>query len=91
MMVKRRAISERIIRSGKEDLTQINNLAQFFSVLADTTRLRIVQTLLLDELCVHEIASRLKISLSAVSHQLRFLRTMRLVFTLSMMIILNVS
>ena len=65
--------------SDIEDISQINNLAHFFSVLADTTRLRIVQTLLNNELCVHEIASSINMSLSAVSHQLRFLRTMRLV------------
>jgi DNA-binding transcriptional ArsR family regulator len=71
--------SEKEIKSGIEDDSGINNLAQFFSILADATRLRIVLALQTGELCVHEIAKIVNISLSAVSHQLRLLRTMRLV------------
>jgi ArsR family transcriptional regulator, lead/cadmium/zinc/bismuth-responsive transcriptional repressor len=54
-------------------------LAETFKVLGDTTRVRILDALSHAELCVHELAERVGISESAVSHQLRLLRGMRLV------------
>lgn len=54
-------------------------MAEFFSLLGDTNRLRIVSVLALKELCVCDLAAALEMSESAVSHQLRALRTMRLV------------
>ena len=54
-------------------------LAETFRVLGDPTRIRIVDTLAEGERCVHEIAERVGISESAVSHQLRLMRTQRIV------------
>ena len=54
-------------------------LAETFKVLGDTTRVRILDALSRSELCVHDLAGRVGISESAVSHQLRLLRGMRLV------------
>lgn len=54
-------------------------MAEFFSLLGDTNRLRIVSVLAIKELCVCDLAAVLDMSESAVSHQLRALRTMRLV------------
>ena len=54
-------------------------MTQLFNMLDDDTRLKIVMALRVDELCVHEIASAVQMSVSAVSHQLRLLRTMKLV------------
>ena len=54
-------------------------LAETFKVLGDTTRVRILDALSRSELCVHELATRVGITESAVSHQLRLLRGMRLV------------
>ncbi|MBE9127709.1 MULTISPECIES: ArsR/SmtB family transcription factor [unclassified Coleofasciculus] len=54
-------------------------MAEFFSLLGDTNRLRIVSLLAIAELCVCDIAAALNMSESAVSHQLRTLRSMRLV------------
>jgi DNA-binding transcriptional ArsR family regulator len=54
-------------------------MAEFFSLLGDTNRLRIVSVLALKELCVCDIAAAIDMSESAVSHQLRALRSMRLV------------
>ncbi len=54
-------------------------LAETFKVLGDTTRVRILDALSRAELCVHELAGRVGISESAASHQLRLLRSMRLV------------
>src|SRR5215471_2504391 len=57
----------------------VTALAETFKVLGDTTRVRILDALSRAELCVHELAGRVGISESAVSHQLRLLRGMRLV------------
>jgi DNA-binding transcriptional ArsR family regulator len=54
-------------------------MAEFFSLLGDTNRLRIVSVLAAQELCVCDLAAALDMSESAVSHQLRALRAMRLV------------
>ena len=54
-------------------------LAETFRVLGDPTRVRILDALGTGELCVCDIASLVGMSESAVSHQLRLLRTMRLV------------
>jgi len=54
-------------------------LAETFRVLGDPTRVRILDALSAGELCVCDIASLAGISESAVSHQLRLMRGMRLV------------
>jgi ArsR family transcriptional regulator, lead/cadmium/zinc/bismuth-responsive transcriptional repressor len=54
-------------------------LAETFRVLGDPTRVRIIEVLSAGELCVCDLASLVAISESAVSHQLRLLRNMRLV------------
>ena len=57
----------------------VEALADTFRVLGDPTRVRILDALSAGELCVCDIASLVGISESAVSHQLRVLRGMRLV------------
>ncbi len=54
-------------------------MAEFFSLLGDTNRLRILSMLAVQELCVCDLAAAVEMSESAVSHQLRALRAMRLV------------
>ncbi|WP_228014377.1 ArsR/SmtB family transcription factor [Fortiea sp. LEGE XX443] len=54
-------------------------MAEFFSFLGDANRLRILSSLAQKELCVSDLAASLDMSESAVSHQLRNLRAMRLV------------
>ena len=54
-------------------------MAEFFSLLGDTNRLRIISVLAIQELCVCDLAAILDMSESAVSHQLRALRALRLV------------
>lgn len=54
-------------------------MAEFFGMLSDPNRLRILSVLSKQELCVHDLAAVVGMSESAVSHQLRVLRTMRLV------------
>jgi len=57
----------------------VEGLAETFRVLGDPTRVRILDALSGGELCVCDIAELVGISESAVSHQLRLLRGMRLV------------
>lgn len=57
----------------------LHALAELFKVFGDPTRIRILYTLLQGELCVQEIADRLSMTQSAISHQLRILKQMALV------------
>jgi len=61
------------------DINQTILTAELFKVLSDPTRLRIVQALLIEELCVCDISALINISISAISHQLRLLRSMKIV------------
>ena len=57
----------------------IEELCQTFKVLGDKSRLKILWALQNREMCVCDLAALLGITESAVSHQLRLLRTLRLV------------
>ena len=57
----------------------IQDVADFFKVFGDSTRLRLLCLLLQKELCVSEIAENLEMTQSAVSHQFRVLRQSNLV------------
>jgi DNA-binding transcriptional ArsR family regulator len=57
----------------------VADLAETFKVLGDPTRVRILDALSKAELCVCDIAALLGLGESAVSHQLRLLRAVRLV------------
>jgi ArsR family transcriptional regulator len=52
----------------------LNELSEFYKLFADTTRLRILDTLINSDLCVSEITNILGLSQSLVSHQLRTLK-----------------
>ncbi|MFD0712689.1 ArsR/SmtB family transcription factor [Paenibacillus sp. GCM10027626] len=54
-------------------------LADLFKALGDPTRVKMIHALLQSELCVHDLTQVLGMGQSAVSHQLRFLRNMRIV------------
>jgi DNA-binding transcriptional ArsR family regulator len=54
-------------------------LAATFAVLGDPTRVRLLDALAQKELCVCDLAELVGLTESAVSHQLRLLRTLRLV------------
>ena len=66
-------------RNQIPDPNILNYIAQFFGLLSDPTRLRIVIALKITELCVHEISETIDLSISAVSHQLRLLKTAKMV------------
>jgi DNA-binding transcriptional ArsR family regulator len=65
--------------AGLLDAESAAALAETFRMLGDITRVRILDALSRSELCVQDIARRLDLTESAVSHQLRLLRGMRLV------------
>jgi ArsR family transcriptional regulator, lead/cadmium/zinc/bismuth-responsive transcriptional repressor len=58
---------------------EIADLSEIFKVLGDPTRLKIVLALAKEELCVCDLATLVNLSVSAISHQLRLLRNLRLV------------
>lgn len=55
------------------------DLAELFKALGDPTRVKIIYALLDSELCVHDLCQVLSMAQSAVSHQLRYLRNVRMV------------
>jgi DNA-binding transcriptional ArsR family regulator len=57
---------------GNEDL--LNKLSEFFKILGDTTRTKILYALDKNEMCVCDIANVLGMSKSSISHQLGTLR-----------------
>ena len=54
-------------------------VSQTFKALSDPTRIRILNLLCKEERSVNDIAETLNLSQSSVSHQLRFLKNLRLV------------
>ena len=55
------------------------DLADFFKVFADSTRMKIIYALMENELCVCDIANIVQTTQSAISHQLRLLKQAKLV------------
>lgn len=75
-------IHEDIISAVKQDMPPdetLYDLAEFFKVFGDTTRIKILYVLMKSEMCVCDIAVILGMTQSAISHQLRFLKQSRLV------------
>lgn len=69
----------RDIQTQVLNIPKAQRMAEFFSLLGDANRLRLLSVLANQELCVCDLAAALNMSESAVSHQLRTLRAMRLV------------
>ncbi|MFW5743975.1 MAG: ArsR/SmtB family transcription factor [Spirochaetota bacterium] len=63
----------------RDTLLDVAGLSELFRALADETRTKILYLLSQQELCVCDLAHLLDMSLPAVSHHLRLLKTMRLV------------
>lgn len=75
-------VDEAKVRSVEKKLAANSHLFQLtetFKLLGDATRLKIILSLKEEELCVCDLATLLGVSRSAVSHQLRLLKTWRLV------------
>ena len=67
------------VRAAQPDALTVERLAEIFKALSDPTRVRLLSALATAELCVCDLATFLALSESAVSHQLRLLRSLRLV------------
>lgn len=67
------------VRAHALSADELRDLAELFRALGDPTRLRIVQALSGGEACVYDLARGLEMTPSAISHQLRVLRNLRLV------------
>lgn len=71
--------SVRAARDAMPGDRMVRALAETFAALSDPTRVRIISALGGQELCVLDLARLLRLTGSAVSHQLRLLRGQRLV------------
>jgi DNA-binding transcriptional ArsR family regulator len=75
-------VNEAHVRSARKVLSpdrEILSLAETFRTLGDPTRVKILQALSVEELCVCDLAKLLGVSESATSHQLRVLRSHKIV------------
>ena len=67
------------VREHMPDTEQLQALADFYKVFGDFTRIRILCILLRGEMCVCDLAQTLDMTQSAISHQLRVLKQVKLV------------
>jgi DNA-binding transcriptional ArsR family regulator len=59
--------------------TAASHVADLFKALSDPTRVKLIYAMLGNELCVHDLSQLLQMGQSAISHQLRYLRNLRIV------------
>ena len=69
----------RTVRDKMPDEDVLYELAEVFKVFGDSTRIKILYVLSESEMCVCDIAQLLNMNQSAISHQLRILKTNKLV------------
>lgn len=67
------------IEDGMPSEEMMQSLADFYKVFGDTTRIKILCVLFQSELCVCDLAEVTGMTQSAISHQLRVLKQMKLV------------
>jgi ArsR family transcriptional regulator len=75
-------IHEDVVNRVSEKMPEeekLYDLAEFFKVFGDTTRIKIIYALFESEMCVCDIAALLGMTQSAISHQLRVLKSAGLV------------
>ncbi len=61
------------------DDDKVIDISELFKIFGDSTRIKIINALIDNELCVGDIANMINATPSAVSHQLRILKTSKLV------------
>ncbi|MDR3313849.1 MAG: metalloregulator ArsR/SmtB family transcription factor [Oscillospiraceae bacterium] len=64
---------------GEREIEVLYDLSELFKMFGDSTRIRILSALRGGPLCVFHLAERLEMGQSAISHQLRLLRSAGLV------------
>ena len=72
------AVTKRVAGNMPDD-EYLYDLAELFKVFGDSTRIKILFALFESEMCVCDIAETLKMTQSAISHQLRILKQSKLV------------
>lgn len=75
-------IHKEVVENVKNKLPKeetLYDLAELFKVFGDSTRIKIICSLFESEMCVCDLSALLNISQSAISHQLRVLKSARLV------------
>lgn len=77
--VKKGHICDAINQSSEPNIEVLYDLSELFKVFGDSTRIRILTALTAGEMCVLHLAEHLQMGQSAVSHQLRILRSSGLV------------
>lgn len=77
-LAAREDVVKRVLEQQPDDEI-LYDLAELFKVFGDSTRIKILYSLFETELCVYDIARLLNLSQSSVSHQLRILKTSKLV------------
>lgn len=71
--------TQSLVENYVPDGEVLDGLVCFFSVFADSTRVRILSALAISELCVTDISRVLDINQTTVSHQLRYLKNLGIV------------
>lgn len=77
-LAEREEIVRKLLEQQPDDEI-LYDLAELFKVFGDSTRIKILYSMFDAELCVNDIAGLLNLSQSSVSHQLRILKTSKLV------------
>lgn len=67
------------VKAGMPEEQKLQDLAEFFKIFGDATRIKMLYILFQSEMCVCDIANILDMTQSAISHQLRTLKQMKLV------------
>lgn len=67
--------SQLILKENIPNTKVCNKLAFFYSMFSDSTRLKIIITLLLKEMCVNDLSKVLNINQTTISHQLKILKS----------------
>lgn len=73
LLIDRRTLE--LVRAYVPEPRALEKMRDYFAVLADGTRLKILSALSISEMCVTDISLSLGIHQTTVSHQLRTLRT----------------
>lgn len=67
--------TENIIKDGLPNTIVCNKLTSLYSLFSDSTRLKIIVSLLSKQMCVNDLSTLLSINQTTISHQLKILRS----------------
>lgn len=66
---------EKTIKENIPNKHICNYLASFYSIFSDSTRIKIIISLLLSEMCVNDLSRILDVNQTTISHQLKILKS----------------